>query len=70
MTDKEAYELLVKYSDEKGLIQQREMIRQIDVEKTAEMILSQYKQKVPADFKQWMIQGLNYLNKMMLTPLN
>jgi hypothetical protein len=70
MTDKEAYELLVKYSDEKGLIQQREMIRQIGVEETAKLILSQYKQKVPDDFKLWMIQGLNYLSKMMSTHLN
>ena len=70
MTDKEAYELLVKYSGEKGLIQQREMIRQIGVEETAKLILSQFKQKVPDDFKVWLMQGMNYLSKTMSTNLN
>ena len=70
MTDKEAYELLVKYSDEKALIMQREMIRNIGVERTANFIVNSYNQKVPDAFKQWVLQALNHLNKTMLNPLN
>lgn len=70
MSDKEAYELLVKYSGKKGLIQLSEMIRHIGVERTAEIILKQYKQQVPDEFKEWMLQGLTYLSKMMSVTLN
>jgi hypothetical protein len=70
MTDREAYELLLRYSNEKTLIQEREMIRQIGAEETAKLILSMYEQELPEDFKTCVLQGLNYLSKMMSEPLN
>ena len=70
MTDKEAYELLVKYSGEKGLVMQREMLRNVGIDKTMKSILQNYKVKVPDEFKIWMKQGLTYLNKKMSEPLN
>ena len=70
MSDKEAYELLVKYSDEKSLIKQREMLRQIGVKNTLNMIIRAYEVPLSEDFKNWMFQALTYLNKEMLKPTN
>jgi len=70
MSDKEAYELLVKYSNEKSLIQQREMLRQIGIENTMNMIIEAYGVPLSEDFKNWMFQALTYLNKEMLKPTN
>jgi hypothetical protein len=70
MTDKQAYEILLKYSDEKSLIMQKEMVRQIGVNETAKMIQKAYGKKLPADFKKWMKQGLKYLSNEMSKPNN
>lgn len=70
MSNKEAYELLIKYSDEKSLIQQREMLRQIGVENTTNFIIQAYEVPITEDFKNWIYQALSYLNEEMQRPTN
>lgn len=64
MTDKEAYELLVKYSGEKGIVLIKEMIHigGIDMAlKNMEQAYESSGQKIKGDFKQWMRQAFTYL---------
>lgn len=70
MSNEEAYELLVKYSGEQGILMQKEMLRQVGVKSTFEMIKKSYGKKLPHEFKSWMKQALEYLNNKMSEPLN
>lgn len=70
MSNKDAYELLIKYSDEKSLIQQREMLRQIGVENTTNFIIQAYEVPITEDFKNWIYQALSYLNEEMQRQTN
>lgn len=66
MTDKEAYELLVKYGGEKSIVMIKEMIHVAGVEKALENTIWAYERqykKVNQDFKDWMRQAFNYLIK-------
>jgi hypothetical protein len=64
MTDKEAYDLLVKYSGEKGISLVKEMIHVAGIDKALENIEWAYKkngQQITEEYRQWMRQAFNYL---------
>lgn len=64
MTDKEAYELLLKHSGEKGIVLIKEMIHVAGIDKAVENTVWAYEKrhfKVGQDFKDWMRQAFNYL---------
>lgn len=64
MTDKEAYELLVKHGGEKSISMIKEMIHVAGIEKALENTIWAYERqhkKVNQDFKDWMRQAFNYL---------
>jgi hypothetical protein len=70
MTDKESYELLIKYcGGEKGVLQIREMIRMVGAEGAVQSMKSVYKD-FPKDFENWMRQAFKYLETKMNQPLN
>lgn len=74
MTDKEAHELLIKYSGgEKGLAMVREMISIAGVDTAVKnTIISAEKsgKQLPEDFKYWIKQAYEYVNQQMQMPLN
>lgn len=76
MSDKEAYELLVKYSGgEHTLTMIREMIHiagiEIAVKNTLIAMSNQKKGKViPEDFAAWVYQSFRYIQNQMQQPLN
>lgn len=64
MTDKEAYELLVKYGGEKSISMIKEMIHVAGIDKAIENTVWAYEKnhkKVDQDFKDWIRQAFNYL---------
>lgn len=66
MTDKEAFELLVKYAGEKGIVLIKEMIHVAGIETAVENTVKSYENrhfKVGQDFKDWMRQAFEYLVK-------
>ena len=66
LTDKEAYELLFKYAGEKGISMIKEMIHIAGMEKALENMELSYKnsgQVIKGDFKAWMRQAFNHLQK-------
>lgn len=65
MTDKEAYELLVKYAGEKGIVLIKEMIHVAGIDKTLENIEWSYRKnghKINQEFKDWQRQAFEYLS--------
>jgi hypothetical protein len=74
MTDKEAYDLFVKYSGgEKGILMVREMIHLVGVSKAVENMVVSYSksgQIINGDFKEWMTQAFTYLQDQMQKPNN
>jgi len=66
MTDREAYELLVKYSGEKGIVLIKEMIHVAGIDKALENMEWAYKKngkEINQEFKDWMRQAFEYLVK-------
>jgi hypothetical protein len=64
MTDKEAYELLLKYSGEKEIVLIKEMIHVAGIDKAVENTIWAYEKlhfKVGQDFKDWMRQAFTYI---------
>lgn len=64
MTDKEAYDLLLKHAGEQGISLTREMIHIGGMEKAIENTVKVYEEKyfkVGKDFKIWLRQAFNYL---------
>lgn len=64
MTDKEAYELLVKYGGEKSISLIKEMIHVAGIEKAIENSIWAFEKKkfkVDEDFKDWLRQAFTYL---------
>lgn len=65
MTDKEAYELLVKYSGgEQGLLKTKELVHVLGINEAVEMMAKVYKnagKPLPPDFKEWMRQAFTYM---------
>lgn len=74
MTDKEAFELLVKYGGgEWGLAKIRDMILVANVEtaiKNTITILHKRHPNAPKDFDDWIRQAFTYVEKQMKQPLN
>jgi hypothetical protein len=74
MTDKEAYELLLKYcGGEKGLLMIKEMIHVAGIETATNNMIIVYEQnlgKIPDEFKQWIYQGFKYVQKEMSKSLS
>ena len=74
MSDKEAYELLLKYcGGEKGLAMIREMILVAGVEvaiKNTIDVLYEKHPTAPQDFHGWIRQSYNYIEEQMNQPLN
>lgn len=74
MTDKEAYELMYKYGGgEKGIIMIKEMIHLVGVEGAKKNIIKAAKANntnLPDDVKDWIYQGLRYIQSQMDKPLN
>jgi hypothetical protein len=73
MTDKEAYELMLKYGGEISISKAKEMIHLVGIEKATENIEWAYrKQKsepMPNEFTDWIKQGLRYISEQ-LNPQN
>lgn len=64
MTDIEAYELLVKYAGEKGIVLIKEMIHVAGVDvalKNMERSYNNNGHKISYEFKDWMRQAFDYL---------
>lgn len=64
MTDEEAYELLVKYSGEKGIVLIKEMIHIAGVDialKNMERSYNKNGHEISNEFKDWMRQAFTYL---------
>lgn len=64
MTDKEAYELLVKYSGEQGIVMIKEMIHEVGIDKALENINKVYVshgQPINNDIKWWIRQAFKYI---------
>ena len=70
MTDKEAYELMVKYAGPQGVKMLTEMIHLVGVKKTVENIIKVWSGEMPEDFKAWMFQGAKYIKARMSKPFN
>lgn len=75
MTDKEAYELLLKYcGGKKGLLMIKEMIRVAGVDTAIKNTMKVLKQQHPNvrhdDFEVWVRQSYEYVQKQMSNPLN
>jgi hypothetical protein len=67
ITNKEAYQLMVKYSGDNGISILKTLVQAIGIENTADLITESYTEKgvnVPEEFKDWMRQGLNYLTTL------
>lgn len=64
MTDKEAYELLVKYGGEKSISMAKEMIHIAGIEKAIENTIWAYEKQyknTDQDFKDWIRQAYTYM---------
>jgi hypothetical protein len=67
ITNKEAYQLMVKYSGDNGISILKTLVQAIGIENTTDLITESYTEKgvnVPEEFKDWMRQGLNYLTTL------
>lgn len=68
MSDKEAYELLVKYSGgEQGLLKTKELVHALGIDGAVSMMADVYKnagKPLPLDFKEWMRQAFTYMSSL------
>lgn len=73
MTDREAFELVVKWGGEKSVLMIKEMIQVAGVETAANNIMKVYWQEgviLTEDYKDWIRQSVNYIASEMNKPLN
>lgn len=73
MTDKEAYELMLKYGGEQSLVRINEMILVAGVKTCANNIIEVFKKHhgaIEADVEEWIRQGVRYAHFKMQQPLN
>jgi hypothetical protein len=73
MTDKEAFEIFNKYSDEPTRAKMKIMLYSVGVDKTVENMVKAYSEggKTPPDeFVSVMKQAFTYVSKQMSEPLN
>lgn len=69
MTDKEAYETLVKFAGgEKQILMIREMIHMVGNKKAADNMISAYAARkiiITDEYKEWIYQSFEYMSKQM-----
>lgn len=72
LTDRDAFELLVKYGGEKSVILTQEMLHVGGEEMTVRNILISYEKNggVAEPVKQMIRQGVRYIKQQMETPKN
>lgn len=73
MTDKEAFEIFDKYSDEPTRAKMKVMLHSVGVDKTVETMVKAYSEggKTPSEeFISVMKQAFTYASKQMSEPLN
>lgn len=64
MTDKQAFELMVRHTDEATLTKTRAMLHAVGVDKVIETMVESYKEQgkmVNEEFKEWMRQSYEYI---------
>lgn len=69
MEDREAYELMCKYSGDEGLIKISEMVHLIGVEGAVKALCETYSEKgveLPEEFIAWMRQAISYSSNTKL----
>lgn len=70
MTDREAYELMCKYSGDEGLVKISEMVHLIGVDMTVIKLAETYSEKgidLPEEFINWMRQAILYSSNAKLS---
>lgn len=70
MTDKEAYDLMVKYGGPKVITMLTEMIHLVGVEQAVNNIIQVWPREMPDDFKFWMYQSACYIKNQIGKQMN